>query len=74
MQFYNKFCSQVSAIFIVIGILGNAVAVLILHRPNIRSAFNELLIALCIFDTIFLVASITSSIEALGLKGMAPKD
>jgi hypothetical protein len=42
---------------------------LILRGPNLRSAFNELLIALCFFDTLFLLSSITSATEALGIKG-----
>ena len=55
--------------FIVFGIFGNGMAVLILRGPNLRSAFNELLIALCFFDTVFLISSITSSAEALGIRG-----
>jgi hypothetical protein len=49
--------------------VGNAVAVVLLLGPTLRSAFNELLVALCFFDTLFLVSSITSAAEALGVNG-----
>ncbi len=44
-------------------------AVIILWRPKLRSAFNQLLISLCITDTIFLISNVLTAREAFGYKG-----
>ena len=44
-------------------------AVIILWRPKLRSAFNQLLISLCVIDTIFLISNVMTAREAFGFKG-----
>ena len=44
-------------------------AIVVLSRPQMQSAFNQLLIALCIFDSIFLVVSVVESGVSLGFDG-----
>ena len=46
-------------------------AVVILWRPKLRSAFNQLLISLCVIDTIFLISNVMTAREAFGFKGIA---
>ena len=55
-----------SSVLIILGCLGNSVAMFILRKPKMRSAFNQLLITLCIIDTIFLMSNIPTSVAALG--------
>ncbi|XP_059087359.1 FMRFamide receptor-like isoform X2 [Tigriopus californicus] len=58
----------VSTVILIIGFIGNVFAVIVLHGPKMTSAFNQLLITLCIFDTIFLVCNIATSLSSLGFK------
>jgi len=59
----------ISLIFIFVGCIGNILAIIILHQKELRSAFNQLLMTLCMYDTIFLVSSVVASRDALGYKG-----
>ena len=47
------------SILIGCGLLGNIMAIVVLSRPQMQSAFNQLLIALCFFDSVFLVVSVS---------------
>ena len=55
----------VSAIVIVLGCIGNLTAILLLQKPKMSTAFNQLLIVLCIFDTVFLISNIPTTELAL---------
>ena len=55
----------VSAIVIALGCIGNLTAILLLQKPKMSTAFNQLLIVLCIFDTIFLISNIPTTELAL---------
>ena len=44
-------------------------AIIVLSRPQMQSAFNQLLIALCFFDSIFLILNIPEDLQALGIEG-----
>ena len=56
---------MVSAIVIVLGCIGNLTAILLLQKPKMSTAFNQLLIVLCIFDTVFLISNIPTTELAL---------
>jgi len=56
----------ISSVIIVLGFIGNGMAIYLLRRPKMKSAFNQLLIALCIFDTTFLLSNIPVTERALG--------
>lgn len=58
----------VSTAILIIGFIGNVFAVIVLYGPKMTSAFNQLLITLCVFDTIFLVCNIATSLSSLGFK------
>ena len=51
------------------GLLGNIMAIVVLSRPQMHSAFNQLLIALCFFDSVFLVVSVCEAGMSLGFSG-----
>ena len=51
----------VSAMVIALGFVGNLTAIFILRKPKMSTAFNQLLIVLCVFDTIFLVMNIPTT-------------
>ena len=51
------------------GLLGNIMAIVVLSRPQMQSAFNQLLIALCFFDSVFLVVSVCEAGLSLGFEG-----
>ena len=55
----------VSAVVIALGCIGNLTAILLLQKPKMSTAFNQLLIVLCIFDTIFLISNIPTTELAL---------
>ena len=57
----------ISTILIILGFVGNSIAMYILRKPKMRSAFNQLLIILCIIDSIFLLSNIPTTVMALGL-------
>ena len=42
----------------IFGLIGNALSILILSKPDMRNAFNQLLIALCTSDSVFTVVAI----------------
>ena len=44
-------------------------AIVVLSRPQMHSAFNQLLIALCFFDSVFLVVSVCEAGMSLGFSG-----
>ena len=46
---------------IALGFVGNLTAIFILRKPKMSTAFNQLLIVLCVFDTIFLVMNIPTT-------------
>ena len=58
----------ISTILIILGFVGNSIAMYILRKPKMRSAFNQLLIILCIIDSIFLLSNIPTTVMALGLR------
>merc|ERR1712080_309202 len=47
----------------IIGVVANSLAIAVFCRRSFRSNFNDLLIALAVFDLIFLVTMITESIR-----------
>ena len=49
---------MLGSILIVFGLLGNIMAMVVLSRPQMQSAFNQLLIALCFFDSVFVVSNV----------------
>ena len=51
----------VSAMVIALGFVGNLTAIFILRKPKMSTAFNQLLIVLCVFDTIFLLMNIPTT-------------
>jgi len=59
----------VGSILVVFGLIGNIMAIIVLSRPQMHSAFNQLLIALCFFDSIFLILNIPEDLQALGIEG-----
>ena len=58
----------ISTVLIIFGFVGNACAMYILRKPKMRSAFNQLLIILCIIDSMFLLSNIPTTVMALGLR------
>ena len=56
----------VTSVLILLGLLGNSCAVFILQKPKMRNAFNQLLITLCIVDSIFLISNVPTVVTALG--------
>ncbi len=62
----------VSSIFIIGGFVGNFIAMFILRKPKMRSAFNQLLIVLCVIDTIFLLSNVPTTVVALGSRILNP--
>ncbi len=40
------------------GLIGNTLSVLVLTKPNMHNSFNQLLVALSAFDSIFIVLAI----------------
>jgi hypothetical protein len=44
-------------------------AIVVLSRPQMHSAFNQLLIALCFVDSVFLVVSVSEAGLSLGFSG-----
>jgi len=62
----------ISTVLIIFGFLGNACAMYILRKPKMRSAFNQLLIILCIIDSMFLLSNIPTTVMALGLRIFVP--
>ena len=55
----------ISAIVIALGCIGNITAIVLLHKPKMSTAFNQLLIVLCVFDTVFLISNIPTTELAL---------
>lgn len=55
-----------SLCFEIFGLVGNFVAIWILCRPKMRTAFNQLLIVASLIDMIFLLSNIPNTIHALG--------
>ena len=51
----------VKTILAVVGILSNCLAGYVLNRPKMKNSFNKCLIALAVFDSIFLTVSIIES-------------
>ena len=52
----------------IIGLSANLMSVVVLVRPKIRSvAFNQLLVVLCVVDSLFLCCNSLSMGHALGL-------
>ena len=52
----------------IFGFTGNFVSIMVLLTPKMRNSFNKLLIALCIFDTIFIFCNVLNSGPSLGIK------
>jgi len=52
-----------SIIIAIIGVIANSLAICVFARRSFRSNFNDLLIALALFDLIFLVIMITESVR-----------
>ena len=50
------------------GFTGNFVSALVLLQPQMRNSFNQLLIALCVSDTIFILCNVLNSGPALGIQ------
>ena len=55
-----------SSCLITLGCLGNLLAIFILRKPKLRTAFNQLLISLCVIDTLVLLSNIPTTINSLG--------
>ena len=52
-----------------LGIGGNSMSIIVLSRPKIReTSFNQLLLVVCIVDTVFILCNIPSCLTALGIK------
>ena len=60
---------MLGSILIVFGLLGNIMAMVVLSRPQMQSAFNQLLIALCFFDSVFAVSNVWQAGTSLGSGG-----
>ena len=57
----------ISIIIAFFGVFGNVTSMVVLSRPKIREvAFNQLLICLCVVDTLFLACNSLSMAHALG--------
>ena len=50
------------------GLTGNAVSILVMLQPRLRNSFNQLLIALCVSDSVFIFCNLLNSGPALGIK------
>ena len=57
-----------SSVLCVFGFVGNLFAAVVLWGPKMSSAFNQLLIALCAFDTLFLVCNAPFCLSTLGVE------
>ena len=60
---------MLGSILIVFGLLGNIMAMVVLSRPQMQSAFNQLLIALCFFDSVFVVSNVWQAGTSLEFDG-----
>ena len=59
---------MVSSVIGGFGFLGNGFAIAVLWGPKMKSAFNQLLITLCVFDTVFLACNVGTSLSAIGVE------
>lgn len=58
----------VTIIVAVFGLVGNFVSILVLLQPKMRNSFNALLVALCVFDTLFIICNLLTSGPSFGIK------
>ena len=51
-----------------LGVIGNAVSIFLLSRPELKSSFNQLLVVLASYDMIYLVSMFLESMRRIGLE------
>ena len=57
------------AIIIICGVCANSMSMAVLSRPKLReTSFNQLLLVVCIVDTLFCICNIPACLTALGFK------
>ena len=62
----------ISACLEVFGIFGNIIAIWILRRPKMQTAFNQLLIVTSVLDMVFLLSNAPNTAHALGSEVFKP--
>ena len=62
----------ISACLEVFGLVGNLIAIWILRRPKMQTAFNQLLICTSVLDMVFLLSNAPNTIHALGSEVFKP--
>ncbi len=57
------------ATVVLLGLVANAMSLVVLTRPKIReTSFNQLLAVMCIVDSLFIFCNIMSCLQAFGIK------
>ena len=58
----------ITIIVAIFGLTGNFVSIMVMLQPKLKNSFNQLLIALCVFDSVFIVCNLLNSGPPLGIK------
>ena len=58
----------ITIIVAIFGLTGNFVSILVMLQPKLKNSFNQLLIALCVFDSVFIVCNLLNSGPTFGIK------
>lgn len=63
-----------TSVVLIFGFTGNFVSIFVLLQPKMKNSFNQLLIALCICDTLFIFCNILKVGSAFGYKVPSKSD